>query len=64
MNPHYKPYPKDSPEFQKWAQGRQSSGNYGNYNHNSYQNNQENHQFQQTSGNDNRNFHQNTSFPN
>jgi hypothetical protein len=41
-NPSFKPYPKDSPEFQKWVQGRQGSVNYGNYNKNSYQNNKGN----------------------
>jgi hypothetical protein len=63
-NSPYKPYPKDSPEFQKWVQGRQGSGNYGNYGQNSYQNNQGNRHFQQTSGSSNRNFYQNASFPN
>jgi hypothetical protein len=42
INSPYKPYRKDSLEFQKWVQGRQGSVNYGNYNQNSYQNNQGN----------------------
>jgi hypothetical protein len=63
-NPPYKPYPKESPEFQKWVHGRQGSGNYSNYNQNFYQNNQRNRQFQQSLGNGSRNFYQNTYFPN
>jgi hypothetical protein len=42
-NPPYKPYSKDSLEFQKCAQGQQGSGNYDNYDQNSYKNNQRNH---------------------
>jgi hypothetical protein len=63
-NPLYEPYPEDSPEFQKWVQGRPNSRNYGNYNQNSYQNNQWDRQFQLSSRSDNQKFYQNISFPN
>jgi hypothetical protein len=56
--------PKDSPEFQKLMQGQSNSGNNGNYNHNSYHNYQWDHQFQQPSGSDSRDFYQNASFLN